>query len=109
MSSYLFRGTNFTKHHVEPHFPSEGAASDVAAALERRYGLLMSSDEVRALLKYKSASALSMARKRGHVALTPQRLPGRRKLMFLTSEVAESLRFLVWPSPTPGKEVAMDP
>lgn len=102
MSSYVLSGTTFTEQKLEQTFSSEKAASDVAVVLERRYGLLMSSEEVCALLKYKSASAFSMARKRGHVALTPLRLPGRRKLMFLTSEVAKSLRPLVQPSKTPG-------
>lgn len=85
------------------------SAADVGVVLEQRFGLLMSSDEVRSLLKYNSASALSMARKRGHLTLSPKRLPGRRQLMFLTAEVAAAFKLLVDQAPRTDKEVTMDP
>jgi hypothetical protein len=76
--------------------------------LEQRFGLLMSSTEVRQTLKFNSPSALSMARKRGHVNLTAHRLPGRRHLMFFTEDVARALSDLMERSGSRG-EVRMDP
>lgn len=53
----------------------------------QRYGELMTSDEVRIALKFNSLSALSMARRRGHIPLEPRRVEGRRTLMYSTYEV----------------------
>lgn len=82
--------------------------TELKVVLEQRFGLLMSSTEVRQTLKFNSPSAFSMARKRGHVNLASHRMPGRRHLMFVTSEVAQALSALLEHS-QPRKEAQMDP
>jgi len=63
----------------------------VRLQLVQRYGLVMTSVEVRTTLKFNSASALSMARKRGHLKLTAHRMRGRRHLIFYTEDVAQAI------------------
>lgn len=82
--------------------------TDFKVVLEQRFGLLMSSTEVRQTLKFNSPSALSMARKRGHVNLSSHRMPGRRHLMFFTAEVAQALSDLLERSRS-REEARMDP
>jgi hypothetical protein len=82
--------------------------TDFKVVLEQRFGVLMSSTEVRQTLKFNSPSALAMARKRGHVNLASHRLPGRRHLMFFTADVAQALSDLLERSCSRG-EVRMDP
>ena len=89
--------------------PDEQRSSKTNAirdAYLQRFGELMTSDEVRLALKFNSLSALSMARRRGHIPLGPIRVEGRRTLMYSTNEVCNLLN--KWAGnndqPTPEKE-----
>jgi hypothetical protein len=66
-------------------------AQRLCDALEQRFGTFMTSAEVRGELKFKSASAFAMARKRGHVQLLPTKMPGRRQFLYPTKDVARLL------------------
>lgn len=59
--------------------------------LQQQFGALISSSEVRRLLKFNSASSFWMARRRGHLELKPKKIAGRREHMFLTEDVAHVL------------------
>jgi hypothetical protein len=63
-------------------------AERLCDVLEQRFGTFMTSAEVRSELKFKSASAFAMARKRGHLQLVPTKMPGRRQFLYPTREVA---------------------
>lgn len=62
--------------------------SDLLQLLVARYGLFMTTKEVRATLKFNTATAFSMARRRGHVHLIPCEMRGRRTHVYPTSDVA---------------------
>lgn len=67
---------------------SESKHGPIGDAFLQRFGELMTSNEVRLALKFNSLSALSMARRRGHIQLEPRRVEGRRTLMYSTYEVS---------------------
>lgn len=59
--------------------------------LIRQYGFVLTGKEACALLKYKTPSALSMARKRGHIDIWPLDMPGRKGHFYATEHVAAVL------------------
>jgi len=61
---------------------------EVVAEMTRKFGEIMSAAETREQLKFKTASAFWMARKRGQVQLQAIRVPGRKQFMYSTQEVA---------------------
>lgn len=52
-----------------------------------RYGELMTKEEAACLLRFKSPTALRMARRRGSINLTAVKLPGRKQDFYRTSDV----------------------
>lgn len=64
---------------------------EIVAEMTRRFGELMSAAETREALKFKTASAFWMARKRGQVQLEAIRVPGRKQFMYSTRDVAHLL------------------
>lgn len=81
---------------------------ETVAAMTRQYGEVLSAVEARELLKYKSASAFWMARRRGLLQLEAIRVPGRKQFMYSTKEVARLL--VKWQAQgrlTPRKEPLM--
>lgn len=61
---------------------------EIVTQMTLKFGELMSAAETREVLKFKTASALWMARKRGQVQLEAVRIPGRKQFMYSTQEVA---------------------
>ncbi|MDP3350490.1 MULTISPECIES: hypothetical protein [unclassified Hydrogenophaga] len=59
--------------------------------LTRQYGPLLTGKEACALLKYKTPGALSTARKRGHIDISPLAMPGRKAHFYATEHVATIL------------------
>lgn len=76
--------------------------------MTRQYGEVLSAAQARELLKFKSASAFWMARRRGHLQLEVIRVPGRKQFMYSTQEVARLLvRWKSAANSLPGKETPM--
>jgi hypothetical protein len=81
---------------------------ETVAAMTRQYGKVLSAEEARTLLKFKSASAFWTARRRGHLQLEPIRVPGRKQFMYATEDVARLL--VLWKANSQGppeKELPM--
>lgn len=64
---------------------------DYAQGLEKRYGMLMTHEEVVRELKFPSLGALRAARQRGALKLQAIKVPGRREHLYLTKQVADVL------------------
>lgn len=76
--------------------------------MTRQYGEVLSAAQARELLKFKSASAFWMARRRGHLQLEVIRVPGRKQFMYSTQEVARLLvRWKANSQGPPEKELPM--
>jgi hypothetical protein len=81
---------------------------ETVVEMTRQYGEVLSAEEARTLLKFKSASAFWMARRRGQLQLEVIRVPGRKQFMYSTQEVA--LLLVKWKTSarsSPEKEVPM--
>lgn len=64
---------------------------DLFVKLQQQFGVVVSSKEAREIFKFNTPSSFGMALKRGHLKLSPRKVPGRRQHMFLTEEVAVQL------------------
>lgn len=82
--------------------------AETVAAMTRQYGEMLSAEQARTLLKFKSASAFWMARRRGHLRLEVIRVPGRKQFMYSTREVALLLaKWMASARSAPAKELPM--
>jgi hypothetical protein len=82
--------------------------AEAVVAMTRQYGEVLSAEEARTLLKFKSASAFWMARRRGQLQLEVIRVPGRKQFMYSTQEVARLLvKWKTSARSSPEKEVPM--
>lgn len=77
-----------TQSMTETHYGAQSAQVSPLVSLSERYGLVMTAQEAAKELRFKSLGALRMACKRGAVNLHPLKIPGRRGLLFSTSDVA---------------------
>ena len=69
-------------------FSRAEALSRLEDRLLRRYGELMSTEELARELKLKTRSGVRMARQRGRLPLKPMEFQDRRGQFYLTAEVA---------------------